>query len=83
MGNEFSSVGEFIFPRSQGEAMSLPKWVEDELSRWSSKHGKGYLNLFKALSIAWEALEQIYEGTTESDILTAKEAMRRISEMEK
>lgn len=67
----------------------MPKWIEEELSRWTSKHGKGYLNVFKALAIAWEALEEAKndqcpcgEVLCKSHISkTAEEAMRRIEEM--
>lgn len=68
--------------------MSLPAWVENELSRWSSKHGKGYLNVFKALEIAWEALscyenkhDPVYRFKDPSEC--AEDALRRIEELGK
>lgn len=53
----------------------LPKWIEDQLSKWSSRHGKRYLDLFKALEIAWAALHH-YANT--HDGAEAEKAMREI-----
>lgn len=55
--------------------MSLPAWMED------CKHGKGYLKVFKALSIAWEALEDIRDNNSADTVIKVMKAMRRISEM--
>lgn len=71
------------------KAMSLPAWVEEKLGRWSSKQGNGYLDVFKALEIAWEALdtEPLCEArrhcTCRNVQPVLKQAMRRIEEVGK
>jgi hypothetical protein len=66
--------------------MSLPTWVklyvekENEESHLLSQRE---IAIIHSLSIAWEALETIHEGTCDSDILVAQAALRRIEEIGK
>lgn len=74
--------------------MSLPKWIEIEISRSEPRSPNALL--LKALSIAWEALRSAHinfgiplsertpvsQETIEAEYKRIDEAMRRIEELE-
>lgn len=60
----------------------LPKWIEELKDINHDPNGTEIERMLKALSIAWEALENIKNSKGPSDVNTAMEAMRRITDLD-